>query len=145
MEPEFDDALLWGLRGYVRLVVEELGLTDECSWAQAGRPATAYLTLDGRFPGFPDRDAALLWDEESGWSIAVETHSGEDLIVQARFAADVLPSPRAVARWVRGVFRGGRSATSRPAVPRTVHDDLVRRLTSYAVAALVPTQRNARV
>ncbi|WP_158850344.1 DUF6292 family protein [Saccharothrix deserti] len=148
MELDFDDAMTWGLRGYVRLVTEELGLSGECGYVQADRPATAYLALDGRLPGFPDRDVALLWDEERGWSAAVETHSGEDLIVQARFGAEVLPSPRAVARWVKGLFRGERRAMSRPrvmsrfGVPHHAQGDLVHRLAPYAAAALEPTRLN---
>ena len=66
MELDFDDAVTWGLRGYVRRVTAELGLTGECSYVQSEQPATAYLALDGRLPGFPDRDVALLWDEEHG-------------------------------------------------------------------------------
>ncbi|MCE6997150.1 DUF6292 family protein [Saccharothrix sp. S26] len=140
MELDFDDALTLGLRGYVRRVTEELGLSGECSYVQAERPATAYLALEGRLPGFPDRDVALLWDEERGWSAAVETHSGEDVLVQAHFGPDVVPSPKAVARWVHGLMRGARP------VDRTGTEspgDLARRLAPYTVAALVPAPRAA--
>ncbi|ONI80107.1 hypothetical protein ALI22I_42550 [Saccharothrix sp. ALI-22-I] len=140
MELEFDDAMTWGLRGYVRLVAEALDLTGDCWYVSSERPATTYLAVEGALPGFPDRDVALLWDEESGWSAAVETHSGEDLIVQARFGAQILPSPRAVARWVRGLYRGERRAKSRYGVPERQGKDLDRRLESYAAAALVSTQ-----
>ena len=140
MELDFDDALTWGLRGYVRRVTEELGLSGECSYVQAERPATAYLALDGRLPGFPDRDVALVWDEEFGWSAAVETHSGEDVIAQAHYGLDVLPPPRAVARWVRGLLRGERVPVPRP---EAVNGDLVRRLAPYTAAALVPLPRRA--
>ncbi|MEU4768402.1 DUF6292 family protein [Actinosynnema sp. NPDC023794] len=141
MELDFDDALTWGLRGYVRLVTEELGLTGECSYVHADRPAGAYLALDGRLPGFPERDVALLWDEEHGWSAAVETHSGEDVIVQARFGPDVVPPPSAVARWVRGLFRGERMPLPRAGEPHDAPDDLLRRLVPYTAAALVPAPR----
>ena len=140
MDLDFDDALMWGLRGYVRLVTEELGLAGESSYVQAERPAGAYLALDGRLPGYPDRDVALLWDEENGWSAAVETHSGEDVLVQARFGPDVVPPPEAVARWVRGVFRGERMPL--PRAGRS-HDDLLRSLMPYTAAALVPAPRGA--
>ncbi|MBB5957985.1 hypothetical protein FHS29_004593 [Saccharothrix tamanrassetensis] len=147
MELDFDDALARGLRGYVRLVTEELGLTGECSYVQAERPAGAYLALEGRLREFPGRDVALLWDEERGWSVAVETSSGEDLIVQAHLGADVVPAPRAVARWVGKLFRGGlrgeRNATSSQGAPREAHDDLAGRLAPYAAAALVPATHNA--
>lgn len=142
MELDFDDALVLGLRGYVRLVTAEVGLTGECSYVQAERPATAYLALDGRLPGFPDRDVALLWDEDGGWSVAVETHSGEDLIVCAYFGAEVLPSPKVVGRWVRGLLRGERRPTSRPGKRRS-HGDLVHLVAPYAAALLVPAPRSA--
>ncbi|MFD0201936.1 MULTISPECIES: DUF6292 family protein [Saccharothrix] len=142
MELDFDDALTWGLRGYVREVTGALGLSGECSYVQADRPVSAYLALDGRLPGFPDRDVALLWDEEHGWSAAVETHSGEDVIVQAHFGPDVLPAPEAVARWVRGLMRGDRSARPLPESPRD-RRDLVGRLAPYTAAAVVPLPRGA--
>ncbi|PSL51698.1 hypothetical protein B0I31_11811 [Saccharothrix carnea] len=140
VELDFDDALMWGLRGYVRRVTEELGLSGECSYVQAERPATAYLALEGRLPGFPDRDVALLWDEERGWSAAVETHSGEDVLVQAHFGPDVVPPPGAVARWVRGLFRGEHVPGPRSGAPR---GEVTHLLAPYAAAALVPAQRGA--
>jgi hypothetical protein len=145
MELDFDDALMRGLRGYVRRVTEELGLSGECSYVQAERPAVAYLALDGRLPGFPDRDVALLWEEDGGWSAAVETHSGEDVIVQAHFGPDVLPSPAAVARWARGLFRGELGVRARARVPRHTADDLVRRLAPYTATVHVPMPRAERV
>jgi hypothetical protein len=140
MELDFDDDLPTGLRGYVRLVTGELGLTGECSYVH-DEPTGAYLALDGRLPGFPDRDVALVWDEDSGWSVAVETHSGEDLIVHAYFGPEVLPAPEAVARWAHGLLRGERRATSRPGARRQSHKDLVRRVAPYAAALLVPAPR----
>ncbi|ROP34899.1 DUF6292 family protein [Saccharothrix texasensis] len=141
MELDFDDAVTWGLRGYVRRVTEELGLTGECSYVQAERPAGAYLALDGRLPGAPDRDVALVWDEEHGWSAAIETHSGEDVLVQAHFGPDLLPPPRAVARWVRGLFRGERRSPARFAAIPGATDDLADRLAPYTAAAFVPAPR----
>ncbi|WP_447002524.1 DUF6292 family protein [Saccharothrix isguenensis] len=140
VELDFDEDLVSGLRGYVRLVTGELGLSGECSYAQA-EPAGAYLALDGRLPGFPDRDVALLWDEGAGWSVAVETHSGEDLIVYAYFGPELLPAPEAVARWVRGLLHGDRRASARHSAHQRSHEDLVRRLAPYAVALLVPAPR----
>ncbi|XVS60840.1 DUF6292 family protein [Actinosynnema sp. CA-299493] len=141
MELDFDDTVTWGLRGYVRRVTEELGLSGECSYVQAERPAGAYLALDGRLPGAPDRDVALLWDEEHGWSAAIETHSGEDVLVQARFGPELLPPPRVVARWVRGLFRGERGTPARFEATPGGSDDLADRLAPYAVSALVPMPR----
>ncbi|GAB3721965.1 hypothetical protein GCM10027598_36260 [Amycolatopsis oliviviridis] len=44
-------------------------------------PVSAYVALDHRLPSHPDRDRALPWDEAHGWAIAIETHSGEDLVI----------------------------------------------------------------
>jgi len=143
MELDFDDALVWALRGYVRSVTGQLGITGECWYVQTEPTATMYLALDGRLPGFPDRDVALMWDEETGWSAAVETHSGEDLIVLAYFGPDPVPSPTAVARWARRLFRGERCETTRPAVSQPTRDDLIRRMAPYAAEVLVPASRGA--
>jgi hypothetical protein len=70
-----------------------------------------------------------------------ETHSGEDVIVQAEFGPDVVPPPNAVARWVRGLFRGERKRLPRAGKRRDAHDDLVRSLAPYTAAALVPAPR----
>ncbi|WP_433261985.1 DUF6292 family protein [Actinosynnema sp. CS-041913] len=141
MDLDFDDVMTWGLRGYVQLVTAELGLSGECSYVQGDRPATAYLALDGRLPGFPERDVALLWDEREGWSAAVETHSGEDLIVQAHLRGDVLPPPRVVADWVRRLFRGDGQSAVRSA--RTAGGDIVSRVKVYASAATSPLSQTA--
>ena len=42
----------------------------------------AYVALDGRLPDFPDHDVALLWNELTGWSAAVEDRRGERLAHQ---------------------------------------------------------------
>ncbi|MCE6995469.1 DUF6292 family protein [Saccharothrix sp. S26] len=97
MSSEYDDFLAGVLRGYVRLVTGQLGFRPERGYVQA---TTAYLELDGRLPGFPDREVALLWDDRGGWAAAVETHIGEDLILQAWFGAKSFPG--------RGRWPGGR-------------------------------------
>ncbi|GGS35545.1 MULTISPECIES: DUF6292 family protein [Actinokineospora] len=138
---DFDDLVVRGLHGYVREVTERLGLSGECSYVQA-EPLGVYLALDGRLPGYPDRDVALLWDDERGWAAAVETHSGEDLLVQAWFGHDLLPAPHKVARWVRGLF-DGRLQQPRLVSPRRPQEDLAARLAPYAVDALMPLPRLA--
>lgn len=100
----FDDTLSRGLRQYVRLVSEALGLTGESSYVQADDAISAYIALDRRLRRFPGRDVALLWDEKHGWSAAVETHSGEDLLVVAYLGRDVLPRPASVAAWASELF-----------------------------------------
>lgn len=64
------------------------------------RPATGYLALEARLPGFPDRDLALIWEDTRGWAAAIETHCGEDLIVVAYLGIDPVPAPHQVAQFV---------------------------------------------
>ncbi|MEU4805651.1 DUF6292 family protein [Actinosynnema sp. NPDC023587] len=136
VEWDFDDFLVRAVRGYVRRVAEELRLSGDSSYVQVERPISAYVALDGRLPGFGDRDVALLWDEVTGWSLAVETRGGEDLV--ARFGADAVPEPSAIARWVRRVFDGDRSAEVRFSPNGDPSADLKARLAPYADHALMP-------
>ena len=108
LDVDFDDTARPGLRRYVRRVTRALGMTGECSVVDR---AGAYLAVDGRVEGFPDRDVALLWDEE-GWSAAVETHSGGDLFVVARMGGEPMPPPHAVARWASTVVRDDQRPSS---------------------------------
>jgi hypothetical protein len=141
MESEPDGPRARGLRRYVRLVTEALGLSGECSWVQAEPPGSVYLALEGRLPSFPDHDVALLWDEEHGWAAAVETHSGTDLVVVSYHGEDVLPPPREVATFVTRLFRG--ECPGQPSPTRLSGDDLGRRLSGYALTLLMPYSNTA--
>ncbi|WP_433272176.1 DUF6292 family protein [Actinosynnema sp. CS-041913] len=126
---DFDFALSRELRWYVGLVATGLGLSGDGSYTDTEPPASAYLALDGRLPAFPERDLALLWDERLGWSAAVETHSGEDLIVLAYLGHDAVPAPEAVAAFVAELIRDHRPGDPRPVHLRTAdHHDLWTRL-----------------
>ncbi|WP_147455121.1 DUF6292 family protein [Saccharothrix australiensis] len=115
MDEEFDEAVALELRRYVKRVTGALGLGGDCSYIDAGPPANAYLALDGRLPSFPDRDVALLWDEEHGWSAALETQSGLDLVTVAYLHGSLVPPPAAVARFAHRLLRG-----EHPGDPRAV-------------------------
>ena len=130
MDLDFDDTLMRGLRRYVGLVSAAMGLPGGYACLQAERPATAYLPLDGRLPGHPDRDVALLWDEHRGWSAVVERLSGVDLIVVAEMGGAVLPLPPVVASWMRGVRLGEPTMVSRGLAPVAI--DVSEQLGSYA-------------
>ncbi|HEX6355698.1 DUF6292 family protein [Actinophytocola sp.] len=108
IELDFDDTAVRGLHEYVRRVSEALGLRGAGWYVHADEPASAYVALDGRLSRFPDRDVALLWEETRGWSAAIETHSGEDLLAVAHLDHDAVPSPETVAAWVRELFRSVR-------------------------------------
>ncbi len=99
-----DEPLRRAVRGYLDEVAAALGVGLESSTIDLGTPVSAYLALDHRLPGFPDRDLALLWDEERGWSAAIESRCGEDLIVVASLDSDT-PAPPAdrVAQFVENL------------------------------------------
>lgn len=97
------------LRGYLGAVAQRLGVGLESCTLDLDVPTSAYLAVDQTLPDFPDRDLALLWDEVHGWSAAIETHSGEDLIVVAYLdTTTVTPSPRLPARFLHELCRGHR-------------------------------------
>ncbi|WP_133794717.1 DUF6292 family protein [Actinokineospora alba] len=126
-------------------MTEALGLSGHSSYLQMDRPASVYLALDGRLPRFPDRDVALLWDEERGWAAAAETHSGEDLIVVAYLGHDVLPPPTLVANWVTRLRSGDPVGSIRPVRLRRADtdDDLVGRLAALGRGAVTTGSRSA--
>lgn len=137
MELHFDDSVVRGLRRYVRLVSHALGLRGECSYLHTDEPVSAYIALDGELGNFPGQDVALLWDETHGWSTAIETHSGADLLVVAYLGEDVLPPPETVAAWVKRLFH---SATPEPGRrPNLPSSDVRRRLATYAAPTFVVT------
>ncbi|WP_229874839.1 DUF6292 family protein [Amycolatopsis deserti] len=132
---EYEDAQARGLRRYVRLVTEALGLGGNAYFVQIDPPpANAYLALERRLPEFPDRDAALIWSEDTGWSLVVESHCGEDLIVLAYLGTDVLPAPRVVARFAEDLCDGVATGVLEP--PAWDPADVGERLAAYAAPAL---------
>lgn len=142
MNVHFEDTLTWGLRTYLRLITDALGLHGECSYVQPQQPMGVYLALDGRLPGFPDHDVALLWDEEFGWSAAVESPSGNDLRVVDCLGQEVLPPPVVIARWVHRLRRDEGLHRARPVwLRRASDDDLLARLAAYAVDDLTSASR----
>lgn len=141
MDLEFHGAPARGLRRYVRLVREALDLVGDCSCVQLEPPANAYLAVEGQLPGFPGRDVALLWDEEYGWAIAVETHCGEDLLMYGYLGEEVLPEPGEVARFAKRLLHGGPvECAELPALRKADSlDDLPWRLAEYATPVAVPS------
>jgi hypothetical protein len=92
------------LRAYVSAVAKAVGVPPESTCCSVGRAASAYLALDERLPGFLDRDLALIWEDTQGWAAAIETHSGEDIIVVAYLGTKPVPAPRQVAAFVRDLL-----------------------------------------
>jgi hypothetical protein len=124
---------LWsGLTGYLAAVSSAVGVGVESCTVDLDAPASAYVALDPRLPRHPDRDLALLWDEHHGWSLAMETHSGEDLLVLAYLGGDLVPVPARVRRFVAGIrSTGGPVSAPEPPDLRGDRDDLRGRLLRY--------------
>lgn len=143
MNVHFEDTLTWWLRSYVRAVAKALGLRGECSCVQTQRPMSVYLALDGRLPRFPDRDVALLWDEERGWSAAVESSRGSDLTVVDHLGHEVLSSPELIAQWVQRLRSDDFRPHARPVRSRNASDlDLFACLAAYDVDDLTSSSPN---
>ncbi|MEV7098613.1 DUF6292 family protein [Amycolatopsis sp. NPDC051045] len=105
--------LLCGLTGYLTAVSAAVGVGEESCTVDADSTVSAYIALDVRLVRSPDRDMALLWDERHGWSFAMETHSGEDLLVLAYLGSELVPEPARV----RGFVAASRSLGCPVVVP----------------------------
>ncbi|MEU4745008.1 DUF6292 family protein [Actinosynnema sp. NPDC023658] len=121
------------LARYVRAVAAGLGSAERRWSTDPGPPATAYLPLDPPLPSFPDRDLALLWDEEYGWAAAVRTRADEPPVVITYLGGDVLPTPADVAAFVAALRSGRHPGDPRPIRLRTYGgpDDLPGRLRAH--------------
>jgi len=94
-----------GLRGYLSAVTSALGIGLESCTVDLDLPASAYVALDMRLDRFPGRDLALIWNERHGWSVAVETHRGGDLVVLSYLGGpEVVPAPRQVTKFLAAVL-----------------------------------------
>jgi hypothetical protein len=122
-----------GLRRYVWLVAEAVGVGTEAAVVQLHDPLGAYLALDSRHAAYPDRDLALLWDERHGWALGLETDSDADVRVLGYLAVELLPPPRVVGTYVERICRGGETGPARPpSFGELPAVDLTDRLAAYA-------------
>jgi hypothetical protein len=123
------DAAESALRAYVGVVAEAVGVSPESTCCSIGRTAGAYLALDERLPGFPDRDLALIWEDTQGWAAAIETRCGEDIIV-AYLGTGPVPAPRQVVAFVRDLLADRQPGRPEPPdFPR--RPDLARELAAH--------------
>ncbi|KAA2252459.1 hypothetical protein F0L68_36075 [Solihabitans fulvus] len=126
-----------GLRRYTAQVAAVVGVGSEAAWCEWADVASAYIALEDRLPDYPDRDTALTWDAERGWTVIVETGCGEDLLITASLDGDVLPPPDTVAAWVRAAVTdrhsGARGCCGTPAhAHAAVRAEVANRLADWA-------------
>lgn len=122
-----------GLRRYSALVSD--AVPCGARYRLQLRPNIAiYLALDAHLPDCGDRGLAVLWDEQHGWAAAIETASGQDLVIVSYLGVDVLPPPRIVAQYVTGVLDGNDLGQPDPPGFRNpdTDGDLPDRLAAYA-------------
>lgn len=104
-----------GFSRYIQRVAERVGAGIDQWCCRGEHPMEAYIALNRSLPRFPGREVALLWEETCGWALAVETRSGEDLIVLGYLGEDAVPTPEAVAAFGASVVTSGsRWTTDRP-------------------------------
>jgi hypothetical protein len=131
MDLDQDDAAARGLRRYVHLVAEAVGVGAEASTIQFDDPVSAYLALDRCSPQHPDQDLALLWDERQGWALGVESAVSADVRVLGFLTLDVLPSPSTVADYVAAACRGDGFGAAVPDATLPDAEGLAERLADY--------------
>jgi hypothetical protein len=132
MDLDHDGAAARGLRRYVRLVAEAVGVGAEASTLQLDDPVSVYLALDRCSPRHPGQDLALLWSERHGWALGVESVVTSDVLVLGFLAAELLPPPRTVADYVTEACQGGGFGAARPCPVRPAANELAERLAGYA-------------
>lgn len=121
-----------GLRAYAHRVAAGLGLGAAATSCEVAERSSAYIALDDRVTGWADQDAALVWDIDHGWAVAVETHSGEDLLIVAYHGSPLVPPPPAVIAFTTDTLARP-PAVSGPTVPprRGDIDQLANQLLAY--------------
>jgi hypothetical protein len=117
-EPDHTVALTHGLAGYVRLVAQAVRVPVEATGYEVSDTVTVYLALAQRWSRLPGRDLMLVWSQQHGWLVAVETDPVEPaMVIDYLGGDDVVPHPEEVARFVHEVVVGTRVPRACPAFP----------------------------
>lgn len=118
-------------------MADAVGVPADATWFEVSDTATAYVGLTTRWSGRSGDDLMLVWNEQSGWAVAVEPAPGDALVVLAYFAGtDVVPAPTAVARFVSDVVADGPPRSSAPVFSAQVgRPELAARLAEYSYHA----------
>ncbi|MFL6142119.1 MAG: DUF6292 family protein [Labedaea sp.] len=138
MELEPYGPLARGLCRYLREVGDALGVGFEATCWDLDERASAYVALDGRLPGYPDHDLALIWDEENGWAAALEGGRGDDMIVLCYLGYDVLAPSAVVAGFVDALRADGYPGQPDPPALRAAFcdDGFAERLATFPLPAV---------
>jgi hypothetical protein len=141
MDLELDGTPGRGLRQYVWLVAEALGVGRGCCYVQLEAPAQAYIPLDDRLARLPASDLALTWDTEHGWAVGVEDGLGPDVVPLSHLGGDLLPPPRRVVEFVTDFLAGEPFGQPDPPNPAADPAELADRLSAYAARFHEPAPR----
>ncbi|MEV0056340.1 DUF6292 family protein [Saccharopolyspora shandongensis] len=126
-----------GLVAYVYEVARGLGVcpdsTGNAVAVEFELLTSAFIALPFRAPNFPTYDLALVWDEEGGWAVAIETDPSYPPIAISYQGGDVLHRPSVVATFVDDLLAGRQPGQpNRPLFRRADdNDDLRTRLATY--------------
>ena len=125
--------LAGALERYVSQVAASLGVPRDGVSFEVTDTATAYIALGCRAAAHPGRDVMLVWSATQGWTVSIETDPAEPLIVLARSAGAVVPSPEAVVRLVATSLSGlGTRESPQAGPPRLGWSDLAECMERYA-------------
>jgi hypothetical protein len=131
MNLDRESAAARGLRRYVGLVADAVGIGAAASAVQLDEPVNVYLPLERCIAEYPEHDLALLWDERYGWMLAIEVPGTTQLTVLGYLTDTLLPPPRVVADYVTRACSGAGLGQPRPEQPAD-DADLADRLATYA-------------
>ena len=119
------------LADYVHQVAAAIGVSADGISHEVTDTATAYIPLDQRSTTQPAHDLMLVWDERLGWYIAAETTPAEAPVVIAYLEGELVPPPRAVARFATDTTGGKRANRIRPVLPATERSVLAERMAAH--------------
>ncbi|HVV14569.1 DUF6292 family protein [Amycolatopsis sp.] len=113
MKPDQNFAPPSDMRRYIESVATALGVEPAASLTEYGNPSHAYIALADTSNRYPGRLLMLLWNSETGWSLALEPERSEAHRILASWPGVVSPAPARVAELVQRTLAG-------PAAPGAV-------------------------
>ncbi|MBH0122263.1 DUF6292 family protein [Rhodococcus sp. HM1] len=130
--PSGDEVMVRGFTRYIEQVAQELGI-PEGKWAARDDGAwEAYVGIP-ELELYPGREVALVWTPDEGWALAVETGSGEDMILAGYLGSTRVPPPSAVRAFMDRLRHDGGALRTTPA--RGTREDALRAVADYGGVA----------